>query len=557
MRFISWIVPVTFCSVGLVACAIPGGESPEPEEPEVPVVVDAGGPCLQAVLPGTGAPCVPVDPKPEPEPELPKTAALATSRVVASGQSADEYTWVDASGRVRTAAFVDDAYRGGYIRRITYQLADGSTREASGGVDPSTGYQGFGYLVSHYDDGANSGASSSDSRDAAGHSSTLWQGKHHLLRSYTVDLHPRSYKTGVVATVHATVHWLVATGRSSLLFSVTYDSSDNLADSVLADSRAPYGAIAWDGAAGKESLAGVAWGDKYRFETNTASTGGYLTIASDWRYDQPNVVPFATAWTKNAEIGLVSTRTFALDVSGGDLGVWFDSSQRAHGSGKIAARCWQKTSATATNCADTAGDGATAKMPATWAWPFQMVNYGLKDQPTRDKKIAWGTNYGAVGWREAVSFDRTIAGYAKTSYSTHVVLGARSGAGVAGTIANEEAVRHTTLAATRGQIVLAGPKGIARTDIERYATPGYDPVYGVFRAQADAEGSATLAIDTTEGVLSAPMFVISASGSLPRSVSLDGLALVADVDYFVSTHERETWITLAQDLAGQHQLSVR
>lgn len=559
MRKLSWFSPVSCGSaVLLTACTFPGS-TPEEEVPEPPVVVvDAGGPCLRAVLPGEPDPCAPVEPAPDPEPEpTPKTAALATARVVASGQSADEYSWVDADGRARSAAFVDDNYRGGYIRRITYQLADGSVREASGGVDPSTGYQGFGYLVSHYDTGSNSGASSSDSRDAAGHGATLWQGKHHLVRSYTVDLHPRGYKNGVVGTVHATVHWLIATGRSSMLFSLTLDSSDNAADAILADSRAPYGAIGWDGAAGKDSLAGVAWGDKYRFETDASRTGGFLTIASDWRYDQPNLVPFSHSWTQNAEIGLVSTRPYAEDVSGGDLGLWFDDRGRARGSGKIAARCWQKTSATAVGCADPASDGASAKMPATWSWPFQIANFGLRDQPTRDKKIAWGTNYGAVGHREAVSFDRSVSGYAYTSYSTQVVLGARSAGDVAAQIASEEAARSTTLAATRGQIMLSGPKGVGRSDIERYSTPGYDPVYGVFRTQADADGASTFALDTHGGVLRAPMLVVSGRGSEPRVMTLDGIVLTPDVDYFTSTHQGETWITLASDLAGTHQLSIR
>lgn len=490
-------------------------------------------------------------------------ASIAIGRTVSTGQHADRLTWLDAKGRPRSADFVDDVYRGGYIRAMRYETAPGVVREAHGGIDPSTGYQGFGYLVSHYDSGYNSGSDSADSRDGDwsatlknnGRSSVVWQGKHHAIRSYTVDLHPQYYKASGRGTVHATVHWLVASGRSSLTFSVTYDASENPADSIVADSRAPYGALAWDGNGGRAPVSGVAWGDKRRFTTTGSAD---LSVASDWTYVDGNVVPYNSAWaaSTDAEMGLVDTRSFGRSVSGGDLGVWFDAQGRVHGSQRMDTRCWSYTSLTALTCAD-ASDGAGAKIPVTWAWPYQSVNYGL-GAGTTNKKIAWGTSYGAVGHRSVVTFgDRTFSGYPYTSYTTQVVLGTHSERAVLGTVSAQEAALQTLVTAQVGSVRTSGAPGVGRSDVAPFETAGFDPVYGAFALLADAEGRSDFTLGSGTQTLSHPLVVVDGAAGAVRSVTLDGAPLQDGVDYYASVQDARVWITLARDLTGSHAVSVR
>ncbi len=46
-----------------------------------------------------------------------------------------------------------------------------------------------------------------------------------------------------------------------MLFSVTFDASATGANKMVADSRAPYGVLAWDGtASGTAAVSGVSWG---------------------------------------------------------------------------------------------------------------------------------------------------------------------------------------------------------------------------------------------------------------------------------------------------------
>lgn len=503
-----------------------------------------------------------------PTPPAP-VSTIGIARNTVGGQSCDEYVWYDATRRYRSADFVDDTYLGGYIRRFVYQLPDGSLRTAQGGIDASTDYQGFGYLVSHFDDGSNGGSDSADSRDPDysstlknnGHSQLLWQGRHHILRQYTVDLHPRLYGSSARGTVHATVQWLVATGRAPMLFSVTYDASPNAANTVVADSRAPYGVVAWDGTSiGSANVSGVSWGDARRFVSNASNTGGNLTVGSNWTYNTTNTIPFAGVWATapDAEMGIVSTRTYATDVSGSDAGVWFDGNGTIHGSEWLNTRCWGKTSSKATQCAQPSVDGAGAKVPGTNLWPYQLVNYGLNAQATTNKKVAWGTDYGAVGWQNVDSFgNRTYHGYPKTSYSTNVILGRRSDQLVMAEVHAQEAVRATTLTASAGAVVVSGPAGIARTDVVTYQPTGYDPVYGAWRVDANAQGTATVTFNTTSGSLVSPLFVVNGAASADPVVVLDGVMLEADEAFYASTNGDALWLTLNRTLTGSHTLTIQ
>ncbi|MCL2725462.1 MAG: hypothetical protein FWD69_13600 [Polyangiaceae bacterium] len=494
---------------------------------------------------------------------------IAVARNTAAGQTCDSYTWYDDTGCPRTADFVDDVYLGGYIRRIVYQLPNGTTRTAIGGIDGADGYQGFGYLVGHYATGSNDGADSADSRDPDysstlknnGHSQLLWQGRHHIIRRYTVDLHPVIYgSTATRGTVHATVYWLLATGRAPMLFSVTYDASPNGPNRIAMDSRAPYGNIAWDGTpTGSVNVSGVSWGDNFVFMSNSSNTSGNFTTKSAWTYNTANTIPFAYEWatSADAEMGIVDTRTFLTDMSAEDSGVWFDSNNTIHGSDWIDTYCWGKTSSTQTQCADPSTDGSGSVIVGSTYWPFQLINYAMSSSPTANKKIAWGSDYGAIGWQSVNSFGkRFYNGYPLTSYSTNVVLSRHTDQPALAEVHSQEAVRLTTLTATAGTIPTSGPIGVERSDIAAYSPAGYDPVYGAWRIQANASGLASFTSRTTSGSLVSPMIIVGNAGTAGPVVTLDGAVLTADSDYFASANGSEVWITLGRTLSGTHTWSI-
>jgi hypothetical protein len=341
-----------------------------------------------------------------------------------------------------------------------------------------------------------------------------------------------------------------------MVFSVTYDSSESPVDSIVADSRAPYGALAWDGNDGRSMIAGVAWGDERRF---TSTGAGNLSMFSEWSYVDANVVPYNSAWTTStdAEMGLVDTRSFGRSVSGGDLGVWFDNQGRVHGSERMNTRCWGHTSANALTCADPASDGAGATMPGSWAWPYQSMNYGL-NQGTSNKKIAWGTNYGAIGQHSVVSFgERAYSGYPYTSYTTQVVLGTHSEMAVMNTVAAQEAALATQVTAHVGSVRVRGAPGVGRSDQAPFETAGFDPVYGTFTLLADSAGRSDFTLASGAQTLSHPLLTVDGAAGAVTAVTLDGAALQDGTDYYASVQDARVWITLNRDLTGSHQVSVR
>ena len=127
--------------------------------------------------------------------------------------------------------------------------------------------------------------------------------------------------------VDTTIDWLFATGRDHPLWAVTFDASPSPADSIEADTRAPYGDLQWDGGANAD-VDGVGWGDRYRFRTTTSP----VTLQSGWDYSQANTIPHVLMWSNaaDAEMGAVQTQTMAQRDAGG-YGFYVPGQQRCDG----------------------------------------------------------------------------------------------------------------------------------------------------------------------------------------------------------------------------------
>ncbi len=487
----------------------------------------------------------------------------------------ERYTWQDASGWTRSATFShnDTNQNGGHQGELcdyTYHTDAANTREIKS-LDAS-GAGGFGYIVSHLYNPAPAGQIGQDD-SPLGHAfkgtfTRLLNGRHHAILRYQLA-YPRYYCTlsnppdgnctGPTTTypMPVTIDWLIATGRDHPLWSVSFDLSGAPADAIDADSRAPYGDMAFDGdGAGGfgDTVMGVAWGDHYRFITTT----GPVSFNSAWDWSQPNSIPHVYLWTQNldAEMGIVQTETIDLQDAGGYYGqaAWTHTSGDGSGVGQ---------------CATTPFGDGNYVMPCDFNWPYQSINYALDvNQPnatTNDKRLAWGAEFGFLDQTNySGNDDNTRHGWPRQSYSTYVVFGRHSVAATGAQVAQVENAMSSTLAASVGSVLTSGPAGVNRSDSRPYQPAGYNRVYGTWDVDVGASGNAATVTLTAGGSgLTDPIFVLHHHAAAPpASVTLDGASLVADVDYFATLDTSDAadtrlWLTINRNWTGSHTLAVQ
>ncbi len=504
----------------------------------------------------------------------PAGGLVITHDVPIDGLLGDRFSWKDAAGQPRVAVLAHNdgaaagagGSRGGELREFRYQVG-GATRVIR---PPTVGPGGFGYVVSHPARETSAYCAGGGDPSSFGHAwpgqfQRVFEGRHHAIFRFTVK-YPRFCSESLPKPAKpywmpVTIDWVFASGRDSPLWSITWDvagakDADGVAlplDKIADDSRAPYGELRIDGAASdaaRAQIAGVAWGDYFRF----SSTSAPVTFGSSWTWNQPNTIPFVKLWTQgvDATMGIVQSRSIQRQDAGG---YWGQDS-------------WNQTSATQpVACPDTG-----ARMPCDYNWPFQSINYEIYGGPTQNGRIAWGTNFGFLGQAQyrvrgnidygggppnTLPGDPMAPGWPKKSYSTHIVLGTHSSDPVGRQVAETEVIEHfLTLAATVGSVATQGPTGIADATAMAYAPAGYDPVYGVLSFNAAGNQlDATLTIGAAAGArkLVNPLLVLRGwSGGLPTTVRLAGQALIADVDYFASPRpaKNELWITLKRELTA-------
>lgn len=502
--------------------------------------------------------------------------------VTACGLSlvAERYTWTDAAGRARSATLshndVGNAGHRGELCDYTYHTDAVTVRDVQ--ELTSGGAGGFGYIVSHliYNSAAYfaalGGPDGDDSPLGHGFSGSflrLLNGRHHAILRFTLN-YPRWGQTQgamPVATkrylVPVTIDWLIATGRNHPLWSVSYDLQGAVSDDGLgthpvdgeirADSRAPYGDMAFDGAgtaAGYgNNVGGVAWGDHYKFTTTGATP---MTLNSSWTWNQLNTIPYVYLWTQapspDAEMGIVQSE----DITKHDAGSEFSFIN------------WNTTSAIV-------GQGCPPPdnyvMPCVdYQWAYQANADDAATTPQGDKHLTWGTGYGFLGW-SAYSTDGsqgTGIGWPYQSYATHVVLGAHSAAATNAQVTQVENAMSSTLSASVGIVTGSGPAGAGLASTQMFQPSGYNRVYGTWEVNA-AGGNATLALNAAGSGILNPMFIVhNHANALPASVTLDAVPLTADVDYFATVDpasadhaDTRLWITINRNWVGSHSLSVQ
>lgn len=484
----------------------------------------------------------------------PSAGGLVITRDVAiDGLSGDRFSWRDAAGLPRVAVLAHNnagtgsgGSRGGELREFRYEAA-GATRTVRATSD---GFGGFGYVVAHpSSEGTCTGGGdpSSLGHFTPGSFQRVFEGRHHAIFRFTQS-YPRYCTTAAPAQQYntpVTIDWVFATGRSDPLWSITWDLSGVPVNRLEDDSRAPYGQLRIDGAtsdAARATIAGVAWGDYYRF----TSTSDPVTFASAWTWNQANSVPFVKLWTGSvdATMGIVQTQTIRQQDAGGYWGQ----------------DLWTKTSASATGCP------GNYLMPCDYNWPFQSINYELYGGATKNARLAWGTNFGFLGQGQyrirgnawyggggnALPGDPMAPGWPKKSYSTWIVLGTHSSDAVGTRVAEVTVAQSLALSATIGSVATQGVTGVADATPYTYAPAGWDRVYGALTFNAASNRlDANLGIGA--GTLRHPLVIVrNWSGGLPAQLRLAGLTLTRDIDYFPSPRpaSSELWITLNRDLSG-------
>jgi hypothetical protein len=468
-------------------------------------------------------------------PAGPCAALKLDSNVRVAEFDTDRISWQDSQCRPREAALV--RVGGGYVRQFVYEV-DGKPRVATG--TGANGHTGWGYTVNHY------GNTAALSRGLPGGFGALFVGPHHAVYQYTVRV------TIASQSIPVTQHWFFATGRDHPVLATTFDASGVPPGTLGADNRTPYGDLAWDGDENRSSVPidGVGWGDRYKFITTSAP----LTMNSRWDYSQKNLVPYVLEWINrpDAEMGAVQTQTY-LQRDGG--GYWFYDN-------------WGRTS----DNAAPPKERQIGRMTPTWNWTYQLNQYELciedprcLDGVTRSHRLAWGSNYGAIGGARpgsgdypAYGDDRMLSGHPFQSHSVFMVLGKHSAAPVFRQVAEIETVQATRLAASAGTVKAMGPGGVGRTDLVSLAPAGYDHRYAVWNVEA-AGNRVALRVTVESGALESPILVVSGyTAPAPPAVKVDGVTRAAGADYLLS-HDpagRQVWITFRAGWRGTQELLI-
>lgn len=487
----------------------------------------------------------------------PANGLTITRNIAIDGLTGDRFAWLDSAGLARSAVLAHNnagtapgGSRGGELREFRYRTAQGERHVRAPTTGSNAAAGGFGYVVAHPNGG---GAcitgpgidSSSLGHLTAGQFQRVFEGRHHAIVRFTQN-YPRYCTRVAPAAQHAvpvTIDWLITNGRDHPLWSVTWDLSAIPADRLEDDTRAPYGELLFDGAADADAhstIAGVGWGDRYKFMTTSAP----VTYNSHWTWNQPNTIPYVKLWTTavDATMGTVSTQTITQQDAGG---YW-------------ATNRWNSTSAAGNGCTVAVG-GVSHRMPCNFNWPFQSINYATDpfvnpDATTNSARLAWGSNFGFLGRTSYPThgYLGNAPGWPRKSYSTHVVLGTHSSDPVGAQVGQVEAVQTLTLTATVGTVVASGPSGVADATPRTYSPSGYDPIYGSLRFNASNDRvTGNIAVGT--GTLRHPLLVISNyTGGLPTTLRLNGQTLVRDQDWLPSprSDNQQLWITLKRNLTG-------
>ena len=503
---------------------------------------------------------------------VPYLSALTVTSVTSdNGYPAHEVQWTDSAGLPRTAIMVDQnpttAPYTGYLRRYTYQ-ANGQTRICTGTENYATGgnleFSGDGFVQNHTGNGGD--FSSGNGSGVPGTTTITLQGSDHALITYYMANYQIVDQSGHSRTVPTTVQWFFADGRSHPIFAIAQDAR-GLPGNIGADTRSPYGDMAYDGDGVSAYVGGASYGDTYKFVT-LASNPEEVTQSSGWKDTEANTIPYAMQWanpaTVDAEMGHVATVPIAVYDQGSDSRLYPAVDPRTTSQ-------------------------LNGPMLTDESWAYQILNYQWPDGaavPIYSKRLAWGSNFGRVGGFDnygdgslnitqysqhssdpvGVALNGVRADGLLLAYSVFVVLGTHTGGYASGTVGQQviqiQNVTQASLSASIGAVETHGPAGVgsASSATITYAPAGYNPTYSSWEIAATTNAVNATLTPAANDPLHHPVFVINGytSPQLPASIAVGAGLTHEGVDYFATldTAGQRLWITVNRIVSSSLNLVV-
>jgi len=528
--------------------------------------------------------------------QAPSTGISVTAVTSDNGYPAHQVQWTDSAGLPRTAILVDQnpttAPYTGYLRRYSYQ-ANGRTRVCTGTENYATGgnleFSGDGFIQNHTAGGGD--FSSGNGAGVPGTTSIALEGADHVIIQYDMPNYEIDgpYYNPVSQTVPTTVQWFFANGRSDPIFSVSQDARQTVAN-LGADSRSPYGDMAYDGDGVNAFVGGASYGDTYKFVT-LAANPEQVTTNSGWDYTQPNTIPYAMQWAQSdgsnpvdAEVGHVATLPILVSDQGMD-------SQYFNANAMPTNSYYQDNRGLAQPNGPMIADD-------TWAYQIFAQNpiWPPGGGPIQSKRLTWGANWGRVGGFDEWNDGAPNSGYDITQYSQHstdpvgnppapaykdlgnradgmlmaysvfVVLGTHAGSYLNGAVGQKvtqmENVTRATLTASVGMVATSGPAGVGNASSRTitYTPAGYNPTYSTWEIAAASNAVNATLTPAGDYSLDHPVFVIQGytSSQLPASLTVGAGLGTPGVDYFATldTAGQRLWITVNRLVSGPLKLVV-
>ncbi|MGA2735034.1 MAG: hypothetical protein ABSG35_20850 [Syntrophobacteraceae bacterium] len=529
-----------------------------------------------------------------------------------NGYLNDQYVWYDSNCQERSVALaLNDTVMGGNAKQFTYTPFVGGV-PISGPLTVNPGAQagGFGYVVAHLANPSFANAYGADdsplgSSDDATYEQ-LFLGSNHAVHQYTLN-YVRYGMTSAATTAYlnyyaggglgpapflpwdwlntcpvdsncqyvtvynmpVTIQWMFATGRNYPVWSVTFDLSQATDYAVKSDFRAPYGDMMVEGGDGSETVGGVGWGDEFNFFSIPPTNANLFTMNNTWDYSSLNgSAPYDYLWTSvtSAEMGLAGTQLLAQQNAGGYTNQ--GSSSGTYNGGLTGNNLRGATSAQMGPCNNDGGNGTvyTHLMPCMSDWAYQLMQYSLTSATTttNDKRLAWGADWGSLGYGSLTTINGyTVSGWPKVSYSVYVVLDNHANNPTKTMAEQAQTINLTSLTASVGSVITAGPTGVGDSTPMTYIPAGYSPIFSTWEVNASGN-QATLTFkvsNTAPSTLNTPVIVVhnyTASTTWPTTIKYDGNTLNVNEDYFLSLRpdQSELWITLNKNLAGTHTVQI-
>jgi len=500
------------------------------------------------------------------------SAITVTSVTSDNGYPAHKVQWTDSAGLPRTAIMVDQnsttAPYTGYLRQYTY-MVNGQNRVCTGTDNYATGgnleFSGDGFVQNHTVAGGD--FSSGNGAGVPGTTTILLQGTGHAIIQYNMPAYEIDgpYSAPVYQKVPTTIQWFFADGRSHPIFSISQDARQ-AGGNLGADSRSPYGDMAYDGDGVDADVGGASYGDTYKFVTLASNE---VTTNSGWQDTQANTIAYAMQWanpaTVDAEMGHVATLPILVSDQGLDSQVFnLDSTISFYQDNRGLSQ----------------PDGPMIA-DQTWAYQIFAENpiWPADGAPIQSKRLTWGANWGRVGgFDEYGQFD-DISNYCQHStdpvgnppagdyksygnradgslmaYSVFVVLGTHTGGYTNGTVGQQviqmQNVMRASLSASTGAVRTSGPAGVgnASSATLTYTPAGYDPIYSTWEIAAATNAVNATLTPAANSPLDHPVFVINGytSSQLPASIAVGAGLTNAGVNYFatVDTAGQRLWVTV-------------